>query len=725
MEIQKTEKNIPPCSVTQIKKVGKQIRKQKILVKDIGKHLKIAAVDSNEAIYSFSRGLLSTQTDKKQFIEESQQLFDTSIKLKSSERKMVLSAIIDETGRAGSLFVIQNIGALKKVDARSCMKDFMDSGGTMPDIAVWMKHAGQVLRKHNVKATDTAGVVVDALGDAAEWLVDTLEDGVDAIVEAVDAIIDAATSIGAALVDLFEEVVSWTAEAIGDLLAALIEAGKEIGEFIAATFDWAYNAVSRFVEAAFELGLAIADILETIVTESYFVLRRFVNGILENLGPIGDILDFILTQAENAVSTLWRSTLMAIRYAQGALQDVLDWMATQTQEVFEAIIRAWESMGEALITLYEGALTLGAQAWEMIGRATAIIGNSIYYAYNFLTTSVVSFVFDFTRGLLQAGLAVADLIGWAVAKSIEVCAEVIRAGLEAGATIATMLVEIARDPGNALTTFIQAMDEIGQTLVDLFQATIIDTAEEFLEEVIDALFEIGESIENMGIAALELGGAILATLVAHWLSLLGTYRGLRPEEEADARLVFGNSLDYQNVFLSTEDPLNFIIFGIQDLFTKEPDSRAFVTINLINFDVTDGDIDRPTLIHELTHIWQSREVGGIYMAEAIIAQTDLGSGYNYGYDSNRVAEVDSINMNDLYDGTITNHTDLGSILGKDGETALDDANGDFDAFNREQQGQIIMHWFVRNHLNLTDDDDNPITFNSDSWDPYQQFVFNS
>ncbi len=704
------------------KALGKQIRDYQIAPASVGNHLKLAARESNKAVYSFSRGLIHTQQSKEQFLDEAQQLFDTSVKMDSTDRTMVLKAMIDETGRAGSLFLIQNMAMLKKKDARACMKDFMSAGGGMTDIAVWMQHAGHVLRKHNVKASDTAEVVVDALGDAAEWLVDALEDGVDAIIEAIDAIIDAATDVGAALVDLFEDVVDWTIQEMGDLLAALIELGRDLGEFVGATFDWAYAAVSNFVAAAFEVGFRIADLLATVVSESYFVLRRFVNGIIENLGPIGEVFDFILTQVENATDRLWRSTLLAIRFAEGTLQDALDWASEQSQMVMEAMVRAWESIGEALETLYEWANTAGALVWRAIGEATATIGNSIYYAYNFLTTSAIPFIFDYTRGLIAAGVAIGGLIGWAVGRTVEIAAEVIRAALDTGITIGTMLVEIARDPGSALETFIQGMQEVGQTLDDLFEAVIIDTAEEFLEEVVEALLELEEAIIDMGRAILRVSAAALAGFIAHLFSQLGSYRGLLPEEEADGRTVFGNSLDYQNVFLSTEDPLNFIIFGVQDLFTQEPDSRAFVTINLINFDVTDGPIDRPTLIHELTHIWQSRTVGGIYMAEAIIAQTDLGSGYNYGYDDFRVEEEDVITMNDRYDGTTTTYDALGFILGRNGEQALDDANGDFEAFNREQQGQIMMHWFVRTQLELTDFNGDLVSFDASSLDPYQQFV---
>lgn len=704
--------------------MGAQIRKMKLSGNQIGQYLNLANRQSPKAAYHYTRGLLATQKTKKQFITEGKQLFDETVKMVPASRKKVFSAIIEGTGRAGSLFVIQNMSGLKKKNVRACMKDLLDSGGTVNDVAVWLQLAGKVLRKHNVKPSDTAEILVDALGDAAEWVVDTIEDGVDAILESIDAIIDAITTAGAAIVDLFEEVVSWTAEQIGNLLAALKEAGTALIEFVGAVFDWTYNAVSTFIEAAFAVGFAIAELLETVVSESYWVFRRFINGIIRNLGPIGDVLDFILTQVENATSELWRRTLQTLRYAKASLLEVLDWMAKQTDMVFEAIVRAWEEIGEDLITLYEWALTAGAAVWKVIGEVTVTIGNSIYYVYNFLTTSGVQFIFDFTRGLLDAGMAIAGIIGWAIDQTIEICGEIIRAALDVGATIGQMLVEVVTNPANALNTFLQGLQEIGQTLDDLFEAVIIETAEEFLDEVIEAALEIGQAVLDILEAVLRVSAAALANVIAALFNLLGSFRSLRSEEIADAQTVFGNSLDYDLIFLSTEDPLNEIIFGIQDFFTGNPTSRAFVTSNLINFDMDDGDIDRPTLIHELTHVWQSREIGGIYMAEAIMAQV-AGSGYNYGYNSGNVNTTNSLNIQDRHDGSVNNYTALGSIMGEGGDAALIAQNENFDAFNPEQQGQIMMHWFVRTQLVITDQAGVTVTPDATAWDPYQQVVFNA
>ncbi|MCB9251207.1 MAG: hypothetical protein H6605_01965 [Flavobacteriales bacterium] len=714
-------------SIKDYKKLGEDIKQKNPSREILIENFKKVEKNTEKDLYNFSRALFFNEVDKNAYLSKATLLFDQSKTLAPQKRKPVLKAIMDDSGKAGSLFLIQNISALKKNDARAVMKDFLKSGGSTTDVSDWLQLAGSVLRKHNIKRPDTSGAVVDAIGDAASWVIDTIEDGVDAILEGIDAILDAITDAGAALVDLFEDVMKWTADQMANLLAAMIEAGKELGEFIAATFAWTYNAVSNFVNAAFEVGYAIADLLEDVVSESYFVLRRFVNGIIENLGPIGEILDFVLTQVENATSTLWRSTLLAIRYAHGRLEDALDWAANLTADAMTAIINAWESIGEALILAYEWAVQAGNLAWQLIGEATATIGNSIYYCYNFLTTTAVQFIFDYTRGLLRAGMAIAQVIGWAVDQSVEICGEIIRAALDIGQTIGQMLVEIALDPGNALNTFLESALSIGQTLDDLFQAAIIDTANEFIDVVIDALMEIGEAVVDMLFAVLRLGGALLADFIANLFNKLGTYRPLRDDERADAEIVFGNALDYELVFLSNEDPLNAIIFGIQDFFTKEPDSRAFVTKNLINFDVKDGQIDRPTLIHELTHVWQNKNVGGIYMSEAIIAQATgdgVGtSGYNYGYDDNAVSSSQGFKIQDRYDSNVfTEYFHLGKIVGMNGDTALTNQGNNINFFNPEMQGQIMMHWFVRTQLTIRDMSDNPVVLDASAWQPYRDFV---
>jgi hypothetical protein len=99
------------------------------------------------------------------------------------------------------------------------------------------------------------------------------------------------------------------------------------------------------------------------------------------------------------------------------------------------------------------------------------------------------------------------------------------------------------------------------------------------------------------------------------------------------------------------------------------------------------------------------------MVEAIHAQM-TPPGYNYGYDET----TNPITLVIDFD----NHTKVfvieGEVTGKGAEQRLKDANGDFDQFNKEQQAQIIMHYFVRRYLlNLPQSDYAP-------WQTYANIV---
>ena len=110
---------------------------------------------------------------------------------------------------------------------------------------------------------------------------------------------------------------------------------------------------------------------------------------------------------------------------------------------------------------------------------------------------------------------------------------------------------------------------------------------------------------------------------------------------------------------------------------------------------SDGPIKRYQLMHEMTHVWQNQNVGPIYMAHAVFDQIVLGqeAAYNYGYDDN----LSAITLpNSVYDGTSRDEA-IGPITGEGAEDALN-ATDDFMHFEPEQQGQIMMHWFVRKVL---------------------------
>jgi hypothetical protein len=59
---------------------------------------------------------------------------------------------------------------------------------------------------------------------------------------------------------------------------------------------------------------------------------------------------------------------------------------------------------------------------------------------------------------------------------------------------------------------------------------------------------------------------------------------------------------------------------------KKGKAMAYVTLHTINFEKSIPD---HILAHEMTHIWQYRKHGSIYITEALYAQR-WGGGYDYG-----------------------------------------------------------------------------------------------
>ena len=239
---------------------------------------------------------------------------------------------------------------------------------------------------------------------------------------------------------------------------------------------------------------------------------------------------------------------------------------------------------------------------------------------------------------------------------------------------------------DVLKNLLDAAIAAGQTLEDIVNAGLVQPAQEERAEVLVTLQELGHSAVDILKAAAKIGLGALATAFTIVLEWFGEYRPLTTEERAKAEKIFGTSVELDKVRIAAMSPP-------VDLIEWANKERPFTTMYLINF-ASWAKVDIPTLIHELTHVWQSLVAGPFYMIEALHAQL-LGEGYNYGYD-------------DTYQG---------HRRGDGAEPALDAARGNFGAFNPEQQASIIQHYYVRRYVdNLPDADYR-------AWQPYADVVY--
>ncbi len=237
-----------------------------------------------------------------------------------------------------------------------------------------------------------------------------------------------------------------------------------------------------------------------------------------------------------------------------------------------------------------------------------------------------------------------------------------------------------RRRSDVLKDLLDAAIAAGQTLEDIVEPALAQPGQEEREEVLVTLQELGHSALDILKAAAKKGLGALATAFTIVLEWFGEYRPLTPDERKAVRKIFGTSVEVDKVRIAVMSPP-------VDLIEWANKERPFTTMYLINF-ASWARVDIPTLIHELTHVWQSVVAGPFYMIEALEAQL-RGEGYNYGY---------------------TN-----AYNGDGSEAALNDARGNFDEFNREQQAMIIQHYHVRRY------EEKP-TSDYTAWQPYADVV---
>ncbi len=557
-------------------------------------------------------------------------------------------------------------------------------GATIVELAEWAADA----------AIDFGRQVVAALLDIGNTIVDLVTAVAQRSLRVMQTVVDGFFAIGRTFVQLVLDVVDVAADLLARVIEAAFALGTTILEFVGATLATTYALAKRLTEAALKAGAALGELLVAAAEGTYFVLRRTVFGVLEAVGLRG-VMEWALEQLEAGVSAVFREVVLAVRFAGEQLTRVLDWVVDQSEQAFEAVVDAWESVGEDLVDLYEWASGLAASVastvWERIGRATVRLHNSVSYVLNYLENDFLPGVRRFVGGLLAAGYAVGDLLARVLARGVQLVAEVVLELLEAGVTIATLLAEAALDPGSAVDRLLEGLREAEQTWADIMAAAD-QAGDDVAAEVARAAERLGEALDEMLDAAWEVGGGLFGLIVAELLNSLATYRPLTAAERTEAARVFGTSIDLDLVSISQESLDNTIIFEVQAAFQRlggdAASARAFVTGTLINMRADEG-ITMETLIHELTHVWQNFETGPMYLSEAIHAQVTDPDAYNYGYDD--------------------------ATTGDGGEDDLAAAAGDFEVFNREQQGQIMEHFYRRSFV------ESP-SLDATQWQPYVDLV---
>jgi len=106
-------------------------------------------------------------------------------------------------------------------------------------------------------------------------------------------------------------------------------------------------------------------------------------------------------------------------------------------------------------------------------------------------------------------------------------------------------------------------------------------------------------------------------------------RSLTAIEEQEARIIFGNRINYRKVHI---DEASFIAWLGAKL--KRCSGMGITTFHTINFNrklnTAAGSSDMKWLIHELAHVAQMEHAGSQYLVEAFHAQANAGYAYRSG-----------------------------------------------------------------------------------------------
>jgi phage-related protein len=565
-------------------------------------------------------------------------------------------------------------------------------GKKIIDIVLWaIDNIGEMLKD-----------ILAGILSAGKAVVDILASIVSKSINIIKKILKAFIELGEKVVNLLKDAIRLGIEFTRKFITSVTEIAGVLLRFSTEVLKFTYKTAASLVKNLLDAGVTVIEVLGMVVGASYLVFRRMINGIIQNTGSLGEVLDWVLTQGEEAVSKLWHETLLAIRYAKGKLTEAIDWAVNKGSKAMEELLRAWESINESLIDFYTYAAEMAKNGteklFEYIGNATVKLENSVDYVLTYLEKDYIIGIRDFIEGVLNAGYALSELFIHIAGMTLEAFTEVIKSTLEYGVTLSELIIETIKNPEDILDNFMKAVEEAGKSLQDIYQAVIIDLSEEFIEEVTLAFYKMKKAVIDILHAVAEIYMGAIGTVISILLNTLGSYRPMRADEVVQARLIYGDTFDYSTIYFSQESLLNDIIFGIQDWASGEKNSRAFVSNTLVNFDVDDGDIEYDTMIHELCHVWQYNDTGAFYMSEAIHAQT-FGDGYNYGYsDSENGERGEDDLLNAINDNPNLDNREV------------------FELFNREQQAQIIMHYYVRRYRT------NP-SANYTAWEPFQALVY--
>lgn len=319
---------------------------------------------------------------------------------------------------------------------------------------------------------------------------------------------------------------------------------------------------------------------------------------------------------------------------------IFDWVGDAAEWVGDKLEDAWDATSQAVTTLVDAVVFAGKKLADVVRE----VGEWTVEQVTGLVTALV-----------EAGKNVVEILDAALEVGLDALEKFVEASIQAG-LLAVDVLKWAQDKAfEAVAITLEGLLDISVTLAEVVKDVCTDIGEEFRKGFFKGLIAIGKGVLDILKAALEGGVSVLGVAFTVLLDTTGHYRELNADERLEALRVFGDSIDLSRVRIADAS----LAVDATNLING---ACPFTTMYYINF-ASWRHVDKRTLIHELTHVWQGEVKGPVYMAQALESQF-FGRGYKVTPEE------------------------------------LENNNGDFGKFEPEQQAEIVeTYWHYRWEVN--------------------------
>lgn len=404
-----------------------------------------------------------------------------------------------------------------------------------------------------------------------------------------------------------------------------MEAGRQGLEVL----NWAFNKAANVLNAALRRLEQYYGSLTTLIIEIAKMATSRLASIVRGLINMGKQIRDIIRRLDRIAYSVAIRIVQEIRNAANrSIRDIINAVATCARNIVRIAIDALTSISVRLRTLFN----------EVV---------------NWTHTQLVRFI----GALKDMGTTLSSILDEIARLAQSAATKFMRALRAIWRVLKVVLEFIATKAESIIHKLLIALLGTGVHISNVLRNILVDLRAAYREGLIKGLIQTGRAALTLLKEAAKISASALAVLFAIIMELTGTFRGLNPVERGEAEKIFGASIDLDRVKLTDASISMDIITWLTGLVKRTP--KAFVTMYIINFKPGDT-LQMNTLIHELTHIWQAENSGGVYMLEALFSQF-CGEGYN---------------LTDQH---------------------VQDANGKIENLEREQQAVLVEEYWKREH----------------------------